>query len=293
MAAGTCWLTASRGTAPGSEPCGCCWRCSWPDCWGRRRGASACRSPSGAGPAWSTNTQIAQCLSSGRRRLNTCLALEMNTMWRLRRVLNGHISGSITSELTPPRPGSACTALLIFTFLGQLARSHDLQRWHPLIPPLFVGLIHLVLIWTRFLLTAVRFIQNIFGLNSEAASLSALFAHRQSFKRLPPPLREFGASRLIAGASCGGSLGRAASSFIRILAAWRQTNGNCCYCWGCSPSWTLARAGGVLCDVLLPYGRQSEQTAGLVYRDDPSSPLARTPPPPFLLCYGLTRFIFK
>lgn len=46
----TCWPTARRGRAP-SEPGGCCWRCSWPGCWGRRRGASPCRSPSAAGPA--------------------------------------------------------------------------------------------------------------------------------------------------------------------------------------------------------------------------------------------------
>lgn len=39
------------------------------------------------------------------------------------------------------------------------------------------------------------------------------------------------------------------------------------------------RAGGVLSDVLLPYGRQRVHTPGLVYRDDPSSTLA---PPPLL-----------
>lgn len=35
--------------------------------------------------------------------------------------------------------------------------------------------------------------------------------------------------------------------------------------------------GGGLWDVLLPYGHQSVQTAGLVFQGDPSSPLARSP----------------
>lgn len=56
-----------------------------------------------------------------------------------------------------------------------------------------------------------------------------------------------------------------------------------------APAGRWLRAGGVLCDVLLPYGRQSVQTAGPVLQDDPGSPLARSPC--FLLCYGLVRFI--
>lgn len=73
-----------------------------------------------------------------------------------------------------------------------------------------------------------------------------------------------------------GGLGRAASSFIGILAAWRRTNGSCCCCCclGCSPGWTLVRAGGVLCAAAI------WTPAGLVYRDDPSPPLAPPPPHP-------------
>lgn len=61
--------------------------------------------------------------------------------------------------------------------------------------------------------------------------------------------------------------------------------------WATAPAGRWLRAGGFLCDVLLPYGRQRVQTAGLVYQDDPSSPLARSPC--CVLRYGLILFIFE
>lgn len=56
----------------------------------------------------------------------------------------------------------------------------DTQSPGRILPTSLVGFIHLVHIWTRFLLAAVGSILNIF--DSDAASLSALFANRQSLK---------------------------------------------------------------------------------------------------------------
>lgn len=52
--------------------------------------------------------------------------------------------------------------------------------------------------------------------------------------------------------------------FIVILTVQRGTNGNCCYCLGWGPSWTVAE-----CECMSPYGHQRAQTAGLEYLDDP------------------------
>lgn len=55
--------------------------------------------------------------------------------------------------------------------------------------------------------------------------------------------------------------------FIVILTVQRGTNGNCCYCFGWGPSWTVAER-----ECMCPYGHQRVQTAGLEYLDDPRSP---------------------
>lgn len=52
--------------------------------------------------------------------------------------------------------------------------------------------------------------------------------------------------------------------FIVILTVQRGTNGNCCYCFGWGPSWTVAER-----ECMCPYGHQRAQTAGLEYLDDP------------------------